>query len=96
MSDARGMWQGFVVFVVCCIAGVVLAFVFGMATDTMQDGFFDAGIYEINDSEWSGFYDGTTAPMINILYMTIYLVPLIGLVVLILSAFKRYWRGERR
>lgn len=73
----------------------ILAFVFGMATGTMQGGFFAAGLYSVSDSEWSGFYEGTVASMINILYMTIYLVPLVGLIIFVLSVFKRYWRERR-
>ena len=95
MASARVMWKGFCVMLAACLAGVIMAFGFGLLTDTTISEFDSAGIFDIDpDSGWSGFYESTTAQGINLLYFVCYLPPILGIAYFILCVFRSYWRQD--
>jgi len=88
MSTIQSMWSAFIVMIVCGIIGVIAAFGFGLSLDEIHTGFLDAGIYDLNDTQWGYEYGSTTEPMMNILYVYLYCIPLFGIAVFLLSVFK--------
>ena len=94
MASARVMFKGFIVMVVLIAAGIIMSFGFGMITDQTVSSFDGAGIYAIDDPNWSGFYSGTTEQGINLLYLVCYLPPVIGIAYFLLCVFRSYWRQE--
>ncbi len=96
MSSARSMWSGFLVFLICSVTALIMFFALGTVVDNVSDQFYISGFYDLSDNpEWEGSYGNTTAPMINIFYFALYLIPILGLAVFILSIFRRYWSTRR-
>lgn len=88
MSSARSVGSAFVVMVVCCLVSVIMAFALGMSLDQIMAGFLNAGMYNITNPEWSGFYASLTTPMVNMLYFIIIGMPFVGIILFVLTLFK--------
>lgn len=96
MSSVASIWSAFIVMIVCGIVGVIGAFAFGFALDGIHTGFLDAGVYDLNDTAWGNEYGSTTEPMMGILFIFLYCIPVFGIVVFLLTVFKdrlrRVWK----
>ena len=95
MSGAGAMWKGFAVFLISIVVGIITSFALGYVTDSTLDGLDNAGVFNITDPNWAGFYDSTTVPAINIFYLICYAIPITGLAIFIFTCFKQYWASRR-
>jgi len=72
--------------VVSIVIGVVMSFAGGMTLDTMIDGFTGAGVFDV-PPEWNSV--GRVNMLINIYFALMYLIPVIGIGVFVVTILKR-------
>ncbi len=88
MSTVSSIWSAFIVMIICGVVGVIAAFAFGLSVDEIHMSFLDANMYNLENTDWDNGYSSTVEPMMGILYIFLYCIPLFGVAVFLLSVFK--------
>lgn len=81
------MFQAIMIFLFCCLSGLILATIGAPILDILHDQFCRLGMFDLS-SDW----DTTSNYMglVNLFYLIPYLFPLFGLFVLIVTVYHRY------
>lgn len=87
----QSVWEGFIIMVFMIVFGVALSIAAGFAIDTTQDLFMDSGFLD-DPGPWDQSY--TVNIMVNLIYVIVYLVPIIGIwnFIVVILRYQRYDR----
>ena len=86
------VWQGFVVMVICMLLGVIMSMTGGVIVDTLVTELDEQGFDDVPDA-WD--YEGNQNIFVNLFYVVMYMIPLIGIIVFIMSVIARQQYDEQ-
>jgi len=80
------VWQGFVIMVICILIGLLLSMTGGVVVDTIVTELDEQGFDDVPD-KWN--YQGNQNSMVNLFYVVVYIIPLLGIIIFIMSVIAR-------
>lgn len=89
-TEPHSMLSGIIIFFLCEIYALSVAVLGGSLVDILEAKFYDLGMYDINgswgaESSWYAYNS-----VVNIFYLTPYIIGLLGVVILVLTIWHRH------
>ncbi len=93
MSNFRDLWGGFVIMVVACFMGLVMALVGGMVLDNVFTGVDDLGWFDEYGNTWDSDW-GNMFSLVNLYYFLCALFPIVGIACFVKTVIARQGYDE--
>jgi len=91
MADMGTFWYGFLAFILCCAVGLTLSWSGGYVIDTIHEKMLDAPGH---DSDFATANESNVYWAINMYYLIMYGVPVIGAIIFGQSIVKRVRKDQ--